>query len=107
MLPSGLALAAFIVGWPLKAYRRMSDLDLVERMKPHFWSRTEQGAFERQNEMRHQRTDEIMALIRDGQRATLALTGAVERATEGVKYANERIEEVQQDLEELKRRAHN
>ena len=100
----GLGVAGFLLGggWPLKAYRRMGDLDLVERMKPHFWTRVEQGAFERQNDMRHDRADEIMKMLHDAQAANTALSGAVERHTEAIKYWGERLEDMEKTVGELR-----
>lgn len=106
LITLALAVGGFLLGggWPWKAYRRMGDLDLVERMRPHFWLRVEQGAFERQNEMRHDRTDEIMKMLHDAQSAVMALSGAVERHTEAIKYFGNDLQEVKDEVEELKRR---
>lgn len=102
----GLALGVlgFILGggWPWKAYRRMQELDLLEIIKPHVWMRVEQEAFERRNEMRHDRTDEMMRMLHDAQSSVLALTGAVERHTEAIKYWGAEIQEVKEDVERLK-----
>ena len=105
LLPLSVAVLGFLLGggWPLKAFRRMGELDLIDRMKEHFWTRAEQGAFERQNDMRHDRSDEIVKMLHDAQAANTALSGAVERHTEALKYLGDEMREVRDDVETLKR----
>ena len=103
-LPFAAGLAGLLLGVPLRAWRRMRELDLVEVLKPHFWTRIEQGAFERQNDMKHDRSDEMMRMLHDAQAANTALSGAVARLTEAVKFWGEKFEDLESEVEELKRR---
>lgn len=99
-----IAVLSFIMGggWPWKAFSRMRELDLVELMKPHFWPRVEQGAFERHNDLKHQHTDEMMEVIRDLQRSIQSLMGSVERHTISIEFFGSQIRDLQADVEEIK-----
>lgn len=81
ILGSGIiGLLGFVLGggWPLKAYRRMSDLDLVDRLKPHFPLRAELDAHtEDDREWRERIMQDFVEPSRDLTRAILQLTGAI------------------------------
>lgn len=103
-VPLVIGVLGFLVGggWPLKAYRKWSDSDLISRMKDSFVPTSTFEAHVRENAMRHQRADEVMGMLHDNQRAILALSGAVERHTEALKFFANDLQEVKDDVERLK-----
>jgi len=97
----GLPLAGFLLGggWPWKAYRRISDLDLLERLKPHVWLRIEHDAYAREQELNSNRQDEILAMLVEQNKAMLAIAGAVERHSEAIKFHSEALSKIETDLD--------
>jgi hypothetical protein len=102
----GLPLAGFLLGggWPWKAYRRLGDLDLEERLKHKFWLRSEQDAYAREREMVSAQQDEVIAMLKEQTKAILSLTGSVERHTIAIEFFGPQIRDLQADVEEIKDR---
>lgn len=101
ILPLALGVLGFLLGggWPAKAYRKWSDSDLVNRMKEHFVLTTTFEAHRREEDLKHQRRDEIIEILKDQAKAVQSLSGAVERHTEALKFLAEDVAEIKRDRE--------
>lgn len=105
ILGSGIiGLLGFVLGggWPLKAYRRMSDLDLVDRMKPHFPLRGELDAHAQDDrEWRERIMEDFVEPTRDLTRAVLQLTGAIADLKLSSERTKDEIGRINEQLAEL------
>lgn len=89
-------------GWPLKAYRRMSDLDLVDRLKPHFPLRVELDAHAQDDrEWRERIMEDFVEPSRDLTRAILQLTGAIADLKVSSGHMKGQIDRINEQLGEL------
>lgn len=89
-------------GWPLKAYRRMSDLDLVDRLKPHFPLRVELDTHAQDDrEWRERIMEDFVEPTRDLTRAVLQLTGAIADLKLSSERTKDEIGRINEQLAEL------
>jgi len=100
LIPLLLGIAGFVLGggWPAKAYRKWSDLDLVARMKDHFPTRPEFDAHLREEELRHQRRDEIINMLQNTTRTLESFAGTLAAQGEAVKYLATELNELKDEF---------
>lgn len=96
----GLPLAGFLLGggWPWKAYRRLGDLDLVERLKDHYVSMPMFDAHVREEELRHQRRDDIIDMLTKTVRTMESFAGTLAAQGEGIKYLAAELSELKDEV---------
>lgn len=95
-----LGVAGFLLGggWPLKAYRRIGDLDLVARLKDSFTTRAEFDAHIREEELRHQRRDDIIDMLTRTMRTLESFAGTLSAQGEAIKYQATELQELKEEF---------
>jgi hypothetical protein len=105
LLGSGVVgMLGFVLGggWPLKVYRRMSDLALVDRLKPHFPLRVELDAHVQDDrEWRERIMQDFAEPTLDLTKAVLQLTGAIADLKVSSGHMKGQIDRINEQLGEL------
>lgn len=100
LVPLAIGVLGFLLGggWPLKAYRRIGDLDLAARMKERFPTREEFDAHLREEELRHQRRDDIIDMLTRTMRTLESFAGTLSAQGEAIKYQASELQELKEEV---------
>lgn len=101
-----LPIGGFIVGggWPWKAYRHLSDLTLFARLRGEFVTVPQFDAHVREEELRHQRRDDIIDALTHTVRTVESFAGTLGQVMEATKHLAQRMNEADEAIDELQGR---
>jgi len=104
LIVTAIGVAGFLLGggWPVKAYRRMGDLDLKDRLKPGFPTREEFDAHVQDDrEWRERIMEDFVEPSRELTKAILQLTGAIADLKLSSERNKDEIKRISEQLAEL------